>query len=108
MNLPIAPQPVPLIVNADGVVLITGTRVPLDSIVFEFRNGATAEAIAEQFSLELADIYSVISYYLRHQSTVENYLQQRYILAQKVRETNEQRFPSYGLRDRLLARRQHH
>jgi len=85
---------------------VRGTRVPLDTIVFEFQQGATAEEIVEQYSsLDLADVYAVISYYLRHQSDIETYLQQRQQIAEDVRAENERRFPSKGLRDRLLAQR---
>lgn len=109
MSLTITAEPVPLCTNEDGVVLVSGTRVPLDTVVIEFKQGATAEEIAEQYSsLKLADVYAIISYYLRHESEVEIYLQQRQQDAKQVREENERRFPSQGLRDRLLARRQFH
>lgn len=107
MNFTIATEPTPLVVSPDNVILVRGTRVPLDTIVFEFKQGATAEGIVEQYSsLDLADVYAVISYYLRHQNEVESYLQQRQKLAEDVRAENERRFPSKGLRDRLLAQRQ--
>ena len=107
MNLTIAIEPTPLVVNTDDVVLVQGTRVPLDTVVLEFKQGATAEEIVEQYSsLDLADVYAVISYYLRHQSDVETYLQQRQQYAEEVRAENERRFPTKGLRDRLLAQRQ--
>ncbi len=106
MNLTITIEPTPLTVNADDVVLVRGTRVPLDTVVLEFKQGATAEEIVEQYSsLDLADVYAVISYYLRHQSDVETYLQQRQQQAEEVRAENERRFPTKGLRDRLLAQR---
>lgn len=107
MNLTIASEPTPLIVTAGNVVLVRGTRVPLDTLVLAFKQGATAEEIASQYSsLDLADVYAVISYYLRHQGEVETYLQQRQQHAEEVRAENERRFPSKGLRDRLLAQRQ--
>ncbi|MBW4418085.1 MAG: DUF433 domain-containing protein [Myxacorys californica WJT36-NPBG1] len=106
MSLVITAEPIPLYTK-DGVVLVRGTRVPLDTVVIEFKQGATAEEIAQQYSsLELADVYAVISYYLRHESEVETYLQQQQQDAKQVREENERRFPSHGLRDCLLARRQ--
>jgi uncharacterized protein (DUF433 family) len=106
MSLTITAEPIPLVVNADGVVLVSGTRVPLDTIVAEFKQGATAEGIVEQYSsLKLADVYAVISYYLRHQNEIEAYLQQQQQRSQAVRQENERRFPSNGLRDRLLTRR---
>jgi hypothetical protein len=48
----------------------------------------------------------VISYYLRHRNDVEAYLQRRQERAEGIRIENERQFPSHGLRDRLLARRQ--
>lgn len=107
MNLTIATEPTLLSVSPDNVILVRGTRVPLDTIVFEFKQGTTAEGIVEQYSsVDLADVYAVISYYLRHQNEVESYLQQRQKLAEDVRAENERRFPYKGLRDRLLAQRQ--
>ncbi|MBW4487876.1 MAG: DUF433 domain-containing protein [Trichocoleus desertorum ATA4-8-CV12] len=106
MSLVITAEPVPLVVNSDGVVLVSGTRVPLETIIAEFNQGATAEGIVEQYSsLKLADVYAVISYYLRHQNEVDVYLQQQQQRSQAVRQENERRFSSNGLRDRLLARR---
>ena len=107
MTLTITSEVVPLTPRADGVVLVGETRVPLDSVLTEFKQGATAEEIAVQFdSLKLADIYAAIAFYLRHQNEVEAYLQERKQISEQVREENERRFPSQGLRDRLLARRQ--
>jgi uncharacterized protein (DUF433 family) len=106
MNLMIAPNPVPLSTTADGTVVVGQTRVTLETVITLFKQGAIAEEIAEQFSsLDLADVYAVISYYLRHQSEVEAYLLQQAQRSQEVRQENERRFPSVGLRDRLLARR---
>ena len=72
MSLNITADPVPLCTNADGVVLVSGTRVPLDTVVLEFKQGATAEEISAQYSsLNLANVYAIISYYLRHEDEVE-------------------------------------
>jgi uncharacterized protein (DUF433 family) len=97
---------VPIHTDADGVVRVAGTRVTLDTIVGAFDAGATAEEIAQQYSsVPLADVYSVITYYLRHKSEVCAYLTRRGEQAEGVREEAEQRFPSVGLRERLQARR---
>lgn len=98
---------VPIHTDADGVVRVAGTRVTLDTIVGAFDAGATAEEIAQQYSsVPLPDIYSVITYYLRHKTEVCDYLKRRGEQAERVREEVERRFPSAGLRERLLARRQ--
>jgi uncharacterized protein (DUF433 family) len=106
MALVIANEALPLAADADGVVRVRGTRVTLDTVVEAFVEGATAEQIVHQYpSLDLADIYSVIGYYLRQRSAVEAYLAQRQRAAAAVRQQNEARFDPHGIRDRLLARR---
>ncbi|MBX2998375.1 MAG: DUF433 domain-containing protein [Caldilineaceae bacterium] len=84
-----------------------GTRVPLDTVVDAFVNGATPEEISYQYpSLLLADIYAVLGYYLSHQSEVETYLAGRRQKAEEIRQQNETQFPPEGIRARLLARQQ--
>jgi len=102
-------EPIPLEMGADGVVRVGGTRVTLDTVVAAFREGATAEEIVYQYpSLNLADVYSVIAYYLQRCQDVEAYLRQRQQQRDEVREQNEARFDPRGIRDRLLARRAGH
>ncbi|MGA2983797.1 MAG: DUF433 domain-containing protein [Terriglobia bacterium] len=56
----------------DGGFYIKGTRVPLDSIVYEFRNGASPESIRQAFPiLTLEQIYGAITFYLGHQEQVD-------------------------------------
>jgi uncharacterized protein (DUF433 family) len=106
MSLPLSPDPVPLVNDADGVVRVGPTRVTLDSVVAAFREGMTPEGIVEQYpSLRLADVYSVIGYVLNHPEEVEAYLRGRQRLADEVRRENEARFAPGGVRDRLQARR---
>jgi uncharacterized protein (DUF433 family) len=106
MELHAPPERVPIETDANGVIRVGGTRVTLDTLVAAFDGGATAEEIAQQYpSVSLADIYSVIAYYLRHSSDVRGYLAERQRLAARVRAEHEQRFDPAGVRDRLLARR---
>ena len=106
MTLAIVAEAAPLQANADGVILVGGTRVTLDTVVAVFNQGATAEEIAHRYpSLSLADIYATVAFYLKHQLQVEAYLQQRRQRSQEIREMNQARFDPQGLRDRLLARR---
>jgi uncharacterized protein (DUF433 family) len=106
MPLSISTEPLPLQVDAEGVARVGGTRVTLDTLVTAFKEGATAEEIVHQFpSLALADVYAVISYYLRRVNEVEAYLQQQQERARAVRQQNLSRFDPAGVRDRLLARR---
>lgn len=106
MTLEVLAEPAPLKANADGVILVGKTRVTLDTVVAVFNQGATAEEIAYRYpSLNLADIYATIAFYLKHQQEVETYLQQRQQRSQEIREMNQARFDPQGLRDRLLARK---
>ena len=101
-------EPAPLEMDVDGVVRVGGTRVTLDSVVVAFEFGATAEQIAQQYpSLDLADVYAVIGYYLHHREDVETYVGQRRRIAADVRQENEARFDLPGTRARLLARKRH-
>ena len=98
---------VPLSINHAGVLRVNGTRVSLDSVIFAFNEGSTPEEIAQQYTtLNLADIYAVITYYLWHQKEIDAYLAERSRCAEEVRRENEQRFPAAGIRERLLARRE--
>ena len=99
-------ESVPLKVDAEGFVRIGKTRVTLDTVIAAFSGGASAEEIVLQYpSLNLADVYQVIGYYLRRPSEVQAYLQQRKLAAETVRRRNEARFDPQGIRDRLLSRR---
>ena len=106
MTLTIVTETVPLVTDVEGVIRVGKTRVTLDTVVSAFLDGATAEEITYQYpSLDLADVYSVIAYYLRRRAEVDAYLQQQRERAEKVRKQNESRFDPSGIRDRLLARR---
>ncbi len=103
MNSAETMERVPIHTDADGVVRVAGTRVTLDTIVGAFDTGATAEEIAQQYSsVPLADVYSVITYYLRHKPEVVAYQKSKPIRC--GRRSNGGSLPS-GLRERLLARR---
>jgi uncharacterized protein (DUF433 family) len=58
-----------------GGYRLTGSRVSLDSIVYSFLRGETAESIAQSFPvLTLEQVYGAITYYLANQSEVDRYL----------------------------------
>lgn len=62
----------------EGVFYIRATRISLDSIVYAFREGCSAESIREDFEgLTLAQVYGAIAFYLDHQADVDVYLAQR-------------------------------
>ena len=69
---------IPLTADAHEDLRVGNTRVTLETVLTAFADGATAEEIVQQYSsLHLADVYSVIGYYLRHTAEIDMYLQQR-------------------------------
>ena len=62
----------------DGVYWVAGSRVSLDSVVYEFLDGETAESIAQSFpTLSLEQVYGAIAYYLAHRDEVDAHLKGR-------------------------------
>jgi hypothetical protein len=56
----------------DGFYL-AGSRVPLDCVVREFREGQSPEAIRSDFpTLSLEQVYGAITFYLGHKDQVGN------------------------------------
>lgn len=85
---------------------MNGTRVAFDSVIFAFNEGSTPEEIVQQYTtLSLADVYAVISYYLKNHDEVVEYLQRRKTQRGELKEEVESRFDPQGIRDRLLARK---
>lgn len=102
----ITSEPIPLRVDTDGVVRVGNTRVTLDTIVLAFQEGLSAEEIVQQYpTLDLGDVYAVISYYLKRRSEVDSYLAERQSEAEEIRRQNEARSGTLEIRKRLLARR---
>ena len=106
MSLVLESQSLPLHIDADGVIRVAHTRVTLETVIAAFTKGATAEQIAQDYPVvPLADIYAVITFYLRQPEAVEAYLAAQRRAGQHLRHQMEMRFDPYGIRDRLLARR---
>jgi uncharacterized protein (DUF433 family) len=54
---------------------VAGTRVSLDSIVYAFLAGQTAEAIAQSFPvLTLEQVYGALTFYLAHRPEIDAHL----------------------------------
>jgi uncharacterized protein (DUF433 family) len=61
----------------DGGFWIAGSRVSLDSLVYAFLNGQTAESIAQCFpTLRLEQVYGAITFYLAHRGEIDRHLRQ--------------------------------
>jgi uncharacterized protein (DUF433 family) len=62
----------------DGSLYLIGSRVPLAHLVREFQQGEPPEAIRSHYStLSLEQVYGAITFYLGHQSEVENDIAER-------------------------------
>jgi uncharacterized protein (DUF433 family) len=107
MNMPIQAIAVPLFDDGQGGLRVTGTRVLLERLIHAFEDGATPEGIVQSYdTLQLADVYAVLTWYLHHKQEVEDYLRRRATEATAIRRTIEARQPDRAqLRARLLARR---
>lgn len=107
MSSAAAVMELPLQTDSDGVIRVSGTRIRLETVLFAFNEGATPEEIVQDYpSLQLADVYSLIGYYLHRRDEVESYLQKRAQHRAQIRQENEARFNQVGIRERLLARRE--
>jgi uncharacterized protein (DUF433 family) len=107
MNMPLQAIAVPLFEDGQGGLRVSGTRVLLERIVHAFEDGATPEGIVQSYdTLALADVYAVLSWYLRHKAEVEDYLRKRAAEAEAIRQRIEATQPDRAeLRARLMARR---
>lgn len=106
MSLAIEAPPVPLRTDEHGVMRVGDTRVPLDTVVYSFNQGASPEEIVMSYpSLGLGDVYAVVNYYIHNRTEVDAYLSKREADATQIRAENEKRFPQEGIRERLLSRR---
>lgn len=106
-NLALEPRVVPLTRLDNGVYRVTGTRIPLERIIECYQAGATPEEIIASFdTLRLADVYTLIGYYLDHRGEVEQYLREQEEQAEAIRRTIEAAQPSRtGFKEELLRRK---
>lgn len=107
MPLTIHPDAPPLRTDAAGAGRVGKTRVLFVLVVREFQNGATPEEIVSAYdTLDLADAYAAVAYYLRHKAEVEEYLAEYDREGEAIRKKVEARQgDTNGIRARLLARK---
>ncbi len=97
---------VPLQRDDFGAIRVGKSRVLVELVIRAFQNGQTPEAIVESYdTLNLADIYAVIGYYLRHPDAINRYLAERADAAVATRQKIEASQPARpNLREVLLKR----
>jgi uncharacterized protein (DUF433 family) len=65
------------VTQVDGAYRIAGTRVSLDSIVYLFREGVSAEGMVESYpALTLEQVHGALAFYLANQNEIDTYLLQ--------------------------------
>jgi uncharacterized protein (DUF433 family) len=98
-----ATQPIPLLADDHGILRVTNTRVPFDNLIHEFLAGAAPEEIASAYpTVPVADIYTLIGYYLSNRAELDEYLRKNRAATTAAIEAG--RNQQAGLRERLLAR----
>jgi len=101
---------VPLRVEDTGAIRVGDSRVLLDIVIGAYQRGDAAEVIAHCYpTLQLADVYAVIAYYLRHKEEVDAYVARREKEAdelQEMIEANQKPGPSKAELLRRWAERQ--
>jgi uncharacterized protein (DUF433 family) len=94
----------PLKLDEHGAILVSGTRVTLDTLIDFYHQGESPEDLHEGFpTIPLADMYAVIAYYLANQADVDAYLKRRRQEADRIRQEWETRNPP-PTKAELLAR----
>jgi len=106
MPLKIHADAAPLRVDLGDVIRVGKTRVTLNTVIFEFENGATAEEIVSRYdTLSLADVYATIGYYLRHRTEIDEYLGELRRNEEKQYAEGKAQQDRLGIRARLESRR---
>jgi uncharacterized protein (DUF433 family) len=83
----------------EGIYRVAGTRVSLDSIVYAFLDGHTAESIQQSFPvLTLEQVYGAITYYLAHREAIEAYLREQEAAFEMLKETLRRNNPQMAKR----------
>src|ERR1700726_4650780 len=97
---------VPLREDPPGVFRVGKSRVLLELVMRAFKAGATPEAIVQSYdTLNLADVYAVVSRYLAAPEPFEHYLRMcDEAAAETRRQIEEVQGPQGNLREILLAR----
>ena len=106
-RLELQPLAIPLTRLENGVYRVSGTRIGMDRVIEHFKDGATPQEIVESFdTLRLADVFTIIAYYLNHKEEVEEQLRQEDCEAEELRHIIEAgQPPRTEVRARLLARK---
>lgn len=63
------------VAQTEGVYRIANTRVSLDSLVYLFREGLSADSMVESYpALSLEQVHGALAFYLGNQKQIDGYL----------------------------------
>jgi uncharacterized protein (DUF433 family) len=101
MNLP------DFLAHVDGEIRVTGTRMGLYHLLYDYNQGDSAETLAEQYpTVPLATVHKVIAFYLENKAEVDQYLSEyqaeldrqravgRYVDMDELRRRFAEKYPS--------------
>jgi len=89
--------------SKNGGYYVAGTRISLESVVHQFKEGLSPETIQHECfpALTLEQVYGVCTYYLRHRDQVEKYLPEAQQDFDRLATDLERQFPG------VLHQREH-
>ena len=68
-------MPIEYVRLMEGQYLVGGTRVSLDSLVYLFREGMSAESMVDSYpALTLEQVHGALAFYLGNQKEIDAYL----------------------------------
>ena len=80
----------------DGAYRIAGTRVSLDTVVYEFQQGSSPEYIQECFpTLTLEQVNGAIAYYLANKEEIDKYIAEGEIEWEKFRQWSREKYKDF-------------
>lgn len=97
---------IPLHTDEHGATRIGNTRILLELIIHAYYMGETPEGIVESYpDLTVADVYTVLGYYLANRHEIDDYVRQRDQQTAQILQELEANMPTEELvlRTRLRA-----
>ena len=77
--------------NIEGAYRVGDTRVSLDSLVYLYREGMSAESMVENYpALTLEQVHGALAFYLGNQKEIDLYLAEGHRVAQLQHEQSRQ------------------
>ena len=75
------------VTQVDGAYRVAGTRVSLDSLVYLFREGLSAESMVESYeALTLEQVHGALAFYLANRSLIDAYIEEGSRLSEEQHE----------------------